>query len=318
MKKIKVTLITGFLGAGKTTFLNNLIKKYPDAKFAVIENEFGEVGIDGSLIVDNQEDIFELANGCICCSLNGELRDVLRNLLNSDKKFDHLLVETTGIADPSAVAAAFIGDPGIASLFELNATVGIVDVKNVIQSIKEDEIAIKQIAFSDFLVFSKCDEVSEETIKQALFQCKLMNPLALTEKNYNGEVVKKDILNLNSFSSSKVEERASFVAGAHSHNHGDTVSYSFTFEGNVDATKLEMWLSVLFQLQFEVIYRFKGIFNIAGESNKVIVQGVRNESKIVIGSEWGVGEQRINRIVIIGKGIKREAIEKKINTILLR
>ncbi|MBB6460816.1 CobW family GTP-binding protein [Flammeovirga kamogawensis] len=318
MEKIKVTLITGFLGAGKTTFLNNLIKKYPESKFAVIENEFGEVGIDGSLVVDNQEDIFELSNGCICCSLNGELRDVLRNLLNSGKKFDHLLIETTGVADPSAVAAAFVGDPGIASLFELNATVGIVDVKNVIQSIKEDDIAVKQIAFSDFIVFSKCDEVDEDTIKQALFQCKLINPLALTEKNYNGEVVQKDILNLNAFSSNKVEERASFVAGAHSHNHGDTVSYSFTFEGNVDATKLEMWLSVLLQLQFEVIYRFKGIFNITGEANKVIVQGVRNESKIILGSEWDVEEERLNKIVIIGKGIKREAIEKKIKTILQR
>lgn len=312
---IKVTLITGFLGAGKTTFLNNLIQKYKDTKFAIIENEFGEVGIDGGLIVDNQEDIFELANGCICCSLNGELRDVLRNLLNSGKKIDHLLIETTGIAEPNAIAAAFVGDPAIATLFELNACVCIADALFLEQSLEDSSVAAKQIAFSDYIILSKCDLVDEDHIKKIAFHLKLINPLAFVEKVYRGEPFKKDIINLNSFDTLKVEERSSFVPLQHQHVHGDIVSHSFTFDGEVDAVKLEMWLSVLFQLQFEVIYRFKGIFNIKGEENKIIIQGVRNESKINIGSAWG-NDNRINNIVIIGKGIKREPIEKKINSLL--
>lgn len=313
---IKVTLITGFLGAGKTTFLNNIIKKYPDTKFAIIENEFGEVGIDGGLIVDNQDDIFELANGCICCSLNGELREVLYKLLKTGKQIDHLLVETTGIAEPSAIAAAFVGDPAIASKFELNATICIADALNFEESLKDSEVASKQIAFSDFIVLSKCDLVDEETLKKNAFHLKLMNPLALLEKNYEGAIIEKDILTLNSFDAIKVEERSSFVPSAHQHAHGEIVSHSFVFEGEVDPLKLELWLSVLFQLQFEVIYRFKGIFNIKGEENKVVIQGVRNESKINIGSKWGEGEKRENKIVIIGKGVKRAPIEKKINSLL--
>ncbi|WP_281614227.1 GTP-binding protein [Flammeovirga sp. SubArs3] len=314
--KIGVTLITGFLGAGKTTFLNNLIEKYPNTKFAVIENEFGEVGIDGGLVVDKQEDIFELSNGCICCNLNGELREILRKLLDSGKKIDHLLIETTGIAEPSAVAAAFVGDPGIASIFEINATVGLVDAKNFVQSLSDHEVALKQVAFSDILFLTKCDLATEDEIKSAALQAKLINPAAFVERIYNGEKVEKDILSLNSYNANKVEERTSFIQHHHEHQHGDVVSYSFTFEGGVDPVKLEMWLSVLLQLQYEVIYRFKGIFNIKGETNKVIVQGVRNESKIVIGNPWKPSEDKLNRIVVIGKGIKKEAIERKIKSIL--
>ncbi|MBD0403953.1 GTP-binding protein [Flammeovirga sp. EKP202] len=313
---IKVTLITGFLGAGKTTFLNNLIQKYPDTKFAIIENEFGEVGIDGCLVVDTEQDVFELSNGCICCSLNGELREVLRNLLKSGKEIDHLLVETTGIAEPSSIAAAFVGDPAISNLFELNACICIADTLNFEQSLKDHEVASKQIAFSDYIVLSKCDLSTEEQVKKMAFYLKLMNPLALVEKNYNGEVIEKDILNLNSFNVDKVEERASFIGGAHEHAHGEVVSHAFTFEGEVDPVKLEMWVSILFQLQFEVIFRFKGIFNIKGEENRVVIQGVRNESKVNIGSPWKEGEKRENKMVIIGKGIKRAPIEKKIKSLL--
>ncbi|ANQ48351.1 GTP-binding protein [Flammeovirga sp. MY04] len=315
-KKIGVTILTGFLGAGKTTFLNNLIQKYPNTKFAVIENEFGEVNIDSDLVVDNQEGVFELSNGCICCNLNGELREVLRNLLNCGKDIDHLIVETTGIAEPDGVAAAFVGDPGISRLFEINATIGLIDVQNFEFAINNHPVAMKQISFSDYLVFTKCDLATEEEIKKVKFQAKFINPLAQVGQVSKGEVIDKDIINLNAYSADKVIERASFVAHDHNHQHGDVVSHSFTFKGTVDPVKLEMWLSVLFNLQFEVIYRFKGIFNIKGEDHKVVIQGVRNESKIEIGSLWEGHEERLNRIVIIGKSIKRAPIEKKIKSIL--
>ncbi|OHX65637.1 CobW family GTP-binding protein [Flammeovirga pacifica] len=314
--KIGVTILTGFLGAGKTTFLNNLIQKYPNTKFAVIENEFGEVNIDADLVIDNQEDVFELSNGCICCNLNGELREVLRKLLNSGKKIDHLIIETTGIAEPDGVAAAFIGDPSIAQLFEINAAIGLIDVKNFDFAVKNHPVAMKQITFADYLVFTKCDLATEEEIKNIKFQAKLINPLALVDQVTLDQFVTKDIINLNSYQSDKVEERTSFVPLNHQHQHGDVVSHSFSFEGEVDAVKLEMWLSVLFQLQFEVIFRFKGIFNIQNEENKVIIQGVRNESKIEIGSVWEEGEKKWNRVVIIGKGLKREPLEKKLKSIL--
>lgn len=325
MNRIPVTILTGFLGAGKTTLLNKLIEKNPNTKFAVIENEFGEIGIDNELVLGADDGIFEMSNGCICCTLNDELIETLAKLLNGAYKFDHLLIETTGIAEPDAVAAAFVADPSVQEYFELNAVICLVDAHNIEDMLQEREEAKRQVTFSDFILINKMSEVSTEYLQKMIEILEKVNPLAsMASCDYADTDV--DLLHLAAYNSVKVEDKLRAIHKPHGHSHhdhhhhheqhDDIISHSFIIDEPFDMLKLRHWLQVLLMLQGEGIYRIKGVLNVQWQDRKVIVQSVRKAHSFTLGGEWPEGMPRQSRIVFIGRNLRKDILEKNLKQLL--
>jgi G3E family GTPase len=321
---LPVTILTGFLGAGKTSLLNHLIAQHPAIKFAIIENEFGEVPIDGELVVGAGDNIFELANGCICCSLNGELVETLGKLLDAGKPFDHLVIETTGMAEPDAVAAAFVNDPLIQSEFQLDGTICLVDAVSIQETLEEREEARKQIAFADHIVVNKAADVQSDYLSALQAQLQAMNPLAsISTANY-GQTT-SDLLHLQAYAAEPAEQRVKVVVDAkhahhdhHSaqHHHHDVTAHSFVFDRPFDLLAFIHWSKVLLLIQGKSIYRIKGILDVGADVSKMVFQSVRNQSAFSRAGEWPAEEPRRSRIVIIGKNLQREALEKALRSCL--
>lgn len=316
IKQVPVTILTGFLGAGKTTLLNHIIKENPNTKFAIIENEFGEINIDSELVISTDENIFELSNGCICCSLNGDLFEVLNKLVTGKYDYDHLIIETTGIADPSAVAATFLTDYNVQTAFKLDGTVCLVDAENVLDVLGVDEEANKQISFADFLIFNKCDGVEWEKSEEIKRVVKGINPFALQDFTNFGKVDTSEILNLKAYD----KEKQTFKFGsssqknfiqlkAESHHH-DIVSQSFIFDKSFDLIKLRHYLTVMLFIQGASFYRIKGILNIEGLNRKLIIQSVKGAPVFIDGEDWLEHEHRETKLVFIGKKLRRDILEK--------
>lgn len=317
MQKIPVTILTGFLGAGKTTLLNHLIEQYPDKKFAIIENEFGDIGIDQELVVDVDEGIFEMSNGCICCTLNHELVDTLHKLVNSEKKFDHLLVETTGMAEPDGIAAAFVTDPAIQQVFQLNATICLVDAQHAIESFEELEEARRQVTFADYFLINKQSETEEAALLQLEAKLREMNPFAEMERVDFGQT-QTDILHLQAYDIEKVSHK---VAHSHheAHDHLTGVAaQSFTFDAPFDFLTFIHWTKVLLMVQGKNIYRIKGIFHFKDHPERMIFQSVKTSSAFQKGAAWEEGEKRQSKVVFIGKGLKRKPVERALQSCLAK
>ncbi|MBC7655479.1 MAG: GTP-binding protein [Oligoflexus sp.] len=318
IKQVPVTILTGFLGAGKTTLLNHIIKENPNTKFVIIENEFGEINIDSELVIKTDENIFELSNGCICCSLNGDLFEVLNKLVTGSYDYDHLIIETTGIADPSAVAATFMTDYNVQTAFKLDGTVCLVDVKNVLDVLGVDEEANKQIAFSDYIVFNKCEDYDKEYINNIKEIISKINPFADFQFTDYAKADTKQLLNLKSYekvknpfriSLGKTNLSNSLFTKSENHHH-DITSHSFIFDKSFDLIKLRHYLTVMLFIQGASFYRIKGILNIEGLTKKLIVQSVKSSPVFIDGEEWQPDEIRETKIVFIGKKLKRDILEK--------
>jgi G3E family GTPase len=318
IKSVPVTILTGFLGAGKTTLLNYIIKEKKEKKFAIIENEFGEINIDSELVIRTDENIFELSNGCICCSLNGDLFEVLNKLVTGKYDYDHLIIETTGIADPSAVAATFLTDYNIQTAFKLDGVVCLVDVKNVLDVLGVDEEASMQIAYADHIIFNKCAEVEEHIIETVKETVKNINPFAShTFTNY-AKVDVEEILDLKAYNKEVVQfrlgyaspQKSSIISIKPQSHHQDIVSQSFIFEPTFDLIKLRHYLTVMLFIQGGSFYRIKGILNIEGLNRKIIIQSVKGSPVFTDGDDWRAEEKRETRIVFIGKKLRRDILEK--------
>jgi len=216
--RIPVTILTGFLGAGKTTLLNELTQRNPTKKIAIIENEFGEIGIDNDLLIRPANGIVELSNGCICCTLNDELVEALQRLLGSDYDFDHLLVETTGIAEPDGVAEAFLATPEIQQYFRVDSVVAVADAHFVVDILEEREEAKKQLTFADFILINKASEVSLGHLQDIQRLLKQINPLARIE---TADYCKTDadILTLQAYSAANLEKSITKETKKHEHKH---------------------------------------------------------------------------------------------------
>ncbi|MGF1635784.1 MAG: CobW family GTP-binding protein [Cyclobacteriaceae bacterium] len=326
-KIVPVTIITGFLGAGKTTFLNHLISELPDTKFAIIENEFGDIPIDQELVINTENGVFEMSNGCLCCSLNTELIVLLDKLEDEKYQFDHLLVETTGIAEPDAVAETFLNIEKL-SRFRLDATICLLDAQDAILNLDERVEARKQVSFSDALVINKTDLIDAVDLEKLRKHLMQYNPEALVFEAEFGKTTVEKLISLNAYEGSRVEKKAMQSTKVnenhehghyahehkhdhtHAHHHSDIESHSIIIEEALDPLKFEHWANVLLHLYSQQIYRIKGILHLKGEDNKVIFQSVRTVSRIEIGSAWEPGTKRETRLVCIVKNVERKSLER--------
>ena len=318
LKTIPVTIITGFLGSGKTTLLNQIIKQNRDKKFAIIENEFGEINIDSQLVISTSENIFELSNGCICCSLNGDLAALLNKLVTGDYEFDHLIIETTGIADPSAVAAVFLTDYNIQTVFKLDGVICLVDAENVLDVLGLQEEASKQIAFSDFLIFNKVSQTDVKLRNEITATITGINPLAgITFCNF-ADTDTTPLLNIGAYQKEKNQYKLGFQSSKQpamlikQHIHNDIVSQGYIIGESLDLLKIRHYFTVMLFIQGTYFYRIKGILNIEGLDRKLIIQSVKGAPVFTDGDVWQENEVRETRIVFIGKSLKREILEKGI------
>ena len=326
-----VTILTGFLGAGKTTFLNHLLAQDDQKRYAIIENEYGKQGIDNELILRPDETIVELNSGCLCCSLNDNLYDLLNDLHERQDEFDEIVIEATGLADPTGLAQPFLAHPLIKKHFPLRAIICLVDAEQVDRQLAETEEAIRQITFSDILLVNKTDLVTEAEINALTERLQQLNQLATI---YHGQLNNYPVINTAN-QPDRLEELyhrehapipANEVTTAfpvprptnhhpHSHTEG-VVSFSLTFDQPFDRQVFYHQLFVYLTFQAKGLYRMKGIVWIEGEDQRFVVQSVGKRLALYAARGWQPGEQKRSVIVFIGNGLQRQGLERLLNRCL--
>ena len=307
--KIPVTVITGYLGAGKTTLLNRILSEKHDKNYAVIVNEFGEIGIDGALVVGADEDIFEMSNGCICCSVRGDLIETIDQLLKSDRPIDNIIIETTGLADPAPVAQTFLQEEFVRSKTQLDAILTLVDAKHILVELEASREAKEQIAFADILLLNKVDLVDNlDAVKTAL---RSINPLAKIFETKHSEIDLNLILSQNAFALDRtLVKDPDFLSHHHHHHHDDDVqSFSLETDKPMDRQKFSMWMQWVLEHFGMDMLRTKGIISFAGDDERFVVQGVHQLIEGVAQRPWGEGEKRVSQLVFIGRNLPQDIIE---------
>ncbi len=311
-EKIPVTVLTGYLGAGKTTLLNRILTEDHGKKFAVIVNEFGEAGIDGDLVVGADEEVFEMNNGCICCTVRGDLIRILDGLMKRKGKFDAIIVETTGLADPAPVAQTFFVDQDVGDATKLDAVITVTDAKWLKDRLKDAPEAKNQIAFADVIVLNKTDLVTAEELASVEAAIRAINPYAKLHRTERCALPIDQLLDRNAFDLDRILDiEPDFLESGHHHHHSDEVrSMSFTIPGDVDPEKFMPWINDVSQAQGPNILRSKGILAFKGEPRRFVFQGVHMILDGDLQRDWKAGEARSSRLVFIGRDLNENELRQ--------
>ena len=336
--KIPVTVLTGYLGAGKTTLLNRILSEPHGKRYAVIVNEFGEIGIDNDLVVGADEEVFEMNNGCICCTVRGDLVRIIDGLMRRKGKFDAIIVETTGLADPAPVAQTFFVDENVGRKAKLDAVVTVADAKWLRERLKDAPEAKNQIAFADVILLNKTDLVGPADLSEVERRIRGINPYARVHKTERCAIALPEVLGRNAFDLDRILEiEPQFLGDGgdhHHHEHGhhhehdhdghahrhdggslkhyhdeEMQSLSLRTEQPLDADKFFPWVQDLVQTEGPNILRCKGILSFKNDDERFAFQGVHMMLDGDHQRPWGEGEKRESRIVFIGRNLPREKIE---------
>ncbi|WP_438290580.1 CobW family GTP-binding protein [Streptomyces sp. HUAS TT7] len=316
-ERVPVTVLTGFLGSGKTTLLNRVLTEQHGLRIAVVENEFGEVGIDDALVCDVEEEIFEMNNGCICCTVRGDLIRILGALMRRREKFDRIVIETTGLADPAPVAQTFFLDDEIAGQLRLDAIVTLVDAAHVLPHLDDakpegvENEAVEQIALADRIVLNKTDLADDATLIDVVARIRAINHEVRIVPARHAQVDLRDVLDMGAFDLERVLADAPSFLTDTQHRHDTTVtSVGIDLPGELDEDRLNRWLGNLLRTKGVDIFRSKGILALAGAPEQYVFQGVHTLLDGEFGRDWREDEERRNRLVFIGRNLDRAALER--------
>jgi len=303
MGNIPTTVLTGFLGSGKTTLLNHILSRRDTQRVAVIVNEFGDVGIDGQLVIGAEEDILELNNGCICCTVRTDLTRAVANLLTSGRTIDHILIETTGLADPAPVIQSFILDETLRTNTELDAIVTVVDAQHIVEQLQNEQ-AREQVAFADVILINKIDLVADRGLNDLGRLLRSLNPLATIHQTRSCEVDLGRVLGVRAFDLRNALKLDPQLLADSTHEHDADIScISIRDSGAIDATLFTRWLNELVQSRGKDLLRIKGIIDLEGESRRFVFHGVHMTLDGRPGRPWGHAAARVNEMVFIGRNL---------------
>ena len=314
MKNIEVqtpvTVLTGYLGSGKTTLLNRILTETHGKRYAVIVNEFGEVGIDNDLIVNADEEIFEMNNGCICCTVRGDLIRILDGLMKRKGKFDRIIVETTGLADPAPVVQTFIVDEDVRQRTKLDAIVTVVDAKHLLGEIESAHEAQEQIAFADVILVNKTDLVTLDELKQVEGRIRRINPYAKIHRTEKCALDLDNVMDMDAFDLKRILEfEPDFMDETHAHEHDSHIkSLSLKTNRELDPERFMPWIQMIAQ-QFGVdILRMKGILALKDDPDRFVIQGVHMLIDGAPQRPWKKQEPRESRLVFIGRNLPEDVL----------
>jgi G3E family GTPase len=326
--KVPVTVLTGFLGSGKTTLLNRILKENHGKRIAVIENEFGEVGIDDSLIelgpMRSDENLVEMNNGCICCTVRGDLiaglKKLIKNSVKKDKPLDAVIIETTGLADPAPVAQTFFADDFVQQKLALDGILTLVDAKHVIEHLDEEKPdgveneAVEQIAFADRIILNKCDLVGgleSPELDEVERRIRMINDKVEIKRTENSAVPMEYIMGIRAFDLDKIlEMEDSFLDEQQEHQHDDRVSsVGINVKGECDQEKLNEWIGWLLKEKGADIFRTKGVLAVQGMTEKFVFQAVHMAFSGKPQATWAEGEEKVCKMIFIGKNLNRVELE---------
>jgi len=329
-EKIPVTVLTGYLGAGKTTLLNRILSEPHGKKYAVIVNEFGEIGIDNDLVVGAEEEVFEMNNGCVCCTVRGDLIRILDGLLKRRGRFDGILIETTGLADPAPVAQTFFLDDTVGGRTALDAVVTVADAKWLKARLRDAPEAKNQIGFADIILLNKTDLVTAEELRDVESRIRAINPYARMHRTERCEVPIQSLLGQGAFDLQRILSiEPEFLAGdhhdhdhhghdgGHRHHHGpkhyhdeDMQSLSLKSDRPVDSEKFLSWINDLVAKEGPKILRCKGILSFKDDPQRFVLQGVHMVLDGGHQRDWKPGEKRDSRLIFIGRELDAAAIDQ--------
>jgi G3E family GTPase len=308
---IPVTVLTGYLGAGKTTLLNRVLTQTHGRKYAVIVNEFGEIGIDNELVVNADEEVFEMNNGCICCTVRGDLIRIIGNLLKRKDRLEAILIETTGLADPAPVAQTFFVDEEVRARAKLDSIVTVVDAKHLAARLADSHEAAEQIAFADTILLNKVDLVSVEHLAQVEARIRAINPTAIIHRTERCDLPVETILDRGAFDLDRILAVEPAFLTEDDHQHDDAVrSVSLRETRPLDPVKFDDWMMSLLRTRGQDILRTKGIVDMKGSASRYIFQAVHMLCESATGKRWKPDESRESKLVLIGRDLDLEVLRK--------